>query len=332
MINAKPLLPNGLAQRIFRTRAEDRFPLGIEHQRIYIVPSQRGFAFLLALAICLVASINYQLNLGYALSFLLSGLFIASLLHTYRNLAGLTLEKLNAADVDCGDKAQFALQLRNASRQDRIGIEIRYDGGREVTDVPAQQSTTIRLPVQTTQRGYHSIGRITLSSQYPIGLWSTWSYCHAPATVLVYPKAEQNPPPIPYSQLDDSAPNLATSSDGDVASLREYQPGDPLTRVAWKQAARSGKLQVRELETANTSGAIELALPDTKLSDTELQLSRLYAWVKNAHQGGSVFTLRLGLTQFGPGQGSEHYKACAKALAEHALPTNTATQLRESNH
>ncbi len=329
MINAKPLLPNGLSQRIFRTRAEDRFPLGIEHQRIYIVPSQRGFAFLLALAICLVASINYQLNLGYALSFLLSGLFIASLLHTYRNLAGLSLEKLVAANVDCGDTAQFILQLHNSSNEDRIGIEVRYNGGRVVTDVPAQQKTGICLPVQTHQRGYQSIGRITLSSQYPIGLWSTWSYCHAPAAVLVYPKAENNPPPIPFTNVDDSAPNSSVDNEGDVASLREYQPGDPLTRVAWKQAARSGKLQVRELETASTAGTIELALPDTNLSDTESQLSRLYAWVKRAHQSGSVFTLRVGHTQFGPSKGTEHYKACINALAVHALPNHPETLLNE---
>ena len=71
-----------VSQRFFRARPEDVLPLKIEHQRIYIVPSKRGLAFLTALAVCLIASINYQLNLGYALSFLLSGLFFASSLHT----------------------------------------------------------------------------------------------------------------------------------------------------------------------------------------------------------------------------------------------------------
>jgi len=193
-----------VSQRFFRARPEDVLPLKIEHQRIYIVPSKRGLAFLAALAVCLIASINYQLNLGYALSFLLSGLFFASLLHTYKNLAGITLESIHASSVATDDTAKFILRLSNTSTQDRIGIDVKYGEQFARTDLLAESTTNIELPLLAEKRGYLALGRLTFNSQYPVSLWTTWSYCHSPASVIVHPKPEQNPPPLPlaYSEGD----------------------------------------------------------------------------------------------------------------------------------
>jgi len=73
------LKQGALWQRAFRARAEDYLPHKVSHQRIYIVPSKRGAAFVLTLLLMLIASINYSLSLGYALSFVLTGLFAATL-------------------------------------------------------------------------------------------------------------------------------------------------------------------------------------------------------------------------------------------------------------
>ena len=51
-------------QRLFRTRALDLLPHKVEHQRIYILPTRRGWAFLAALLLMLIASINYALSLS----------------------------------------------------------------------------------------------------------------------------------------------------------------------------------------------------------------------------------------------------------------------------
>lgn len=318
-----PLLSNAITQRIFRKRPEDKLPLSIEHQRIYIVPSKRGFAFLLALLICLIASINYQLNLGYALSFLLAGLFAASLLHTYKNLAGTTLVALHANPTVCGDTAKFNLKLSNPSQQDRIGINITYRKQSTHTDLRAEESGTVELPLLTTHRGYQPIGRLSLSSQYPIGLWTTWSYCHTPAGVVVHPKPEPNPPSIPRALSDGTGDSLKGGFEGDVASLRDYVPGDPLTRIAWKRAARGGSLQVRELEENNPGGDIELSTAATELVDTEAQMSRLAAWVNEAHRSGAAYSLTLSGTHLDPSSGNSHRSACMDALAMYK--NNTAT-------
>ncbi len=307
----------GVTQRFFRHRPEDALPLTIEHQRIYIVPSKRGFAFLAALVVCLIASINYQLNLGYALSFLLAGLFSASLLHTYKNLAGISLESVQGISVSQGNTAKFMLRLGNKSTNDRIGIDVKYGNNWARTDLQADSITNLELPVSATERGYLSLGRLTFTSQYPISLWTTWSYCHTPTWVIVHPQAEQNPPPLPcaYKEGDGDAAQL--SNDGDVAGLREYVPGDSLTRVAWKRAARtggSGELHVRELEHEQAGGDIDLTLGLTNAHGVEAQLSRLAAWVNEATKRGASFSLTLDGQTINTNTGGAHRLQCMDAL------------------
>ena len=45
----------------------------LTQRNVYILPTRAGWMFALTLLVLLVASINYQLNLGYVLTFLLAG-------------------------------------------------------------------------------------------------------------------------------------------------------------------------------------------------------------------------------------------------------------------
>jgi len=319
-----PLTRKGVNQRIFRTRPEDALPLTVQHQRIYIVPSRRGLAFLVALIVCLIASINYQLNLGYALSFLLVGLFSASLLHTYRNLAGTRIDSIGAADVTLGEPIKFNLRLANHNRQPRIGIDIVQAATTARCDLPAGKQTAAELTVPTTKRGQQPIGRLTLTSQFPVGLWTTWSYCHINASAVVFPKPEHKPPPLPRKAIDGEADAMSHNSSGDVSNLREYQAGDPLTRIAWKRAARGAGLHVRELEENTPGGDVELHIGATELHDTEAQMSRLAAWVNVAHQAGSAYALVLPTRRIDTNSGENHRKECLTALALYGLSPSGA--------
>ena len=55
------------------------------------MPTRAGLVFALTLLVLLVASINYQLNLGYVLTFLLAGSGAVSMHMTHGTLRGLTL-------------------------------------------------------------------------------------------------------------------------------------------------------------------------------------------------------------------------------------------------
>jgi hypothetical protein len=63
----------------------------LRQRNLYIVPTRAGLVFGLTLLLLLVASINFQLNLGYALTFLLAGSAIVSMHMTHATLRGLAL-------------------------------------------------------------------------------------------------------------------------------------------------------------------------------------------------------------------------------------------------
>ena len=243
-------------------------------------------------------------------------------MHTYKNLAGITLESMHARSVTCGDTAKFILRLSNNSSQDRIGIDVKYGPHFARTDILSESTTNVELPILAEKRGYLSLGRITLTSQYPVSLWTTWSYCHTPATVIVHPKPEENAPPLPHAYAEGGANTEQQSFEGDVAGLRDYIPGDALTHIAWKRAARTGGtggLHVREMEQHQLGGDIELTLRHTNAQGVEAQLSRLAAWVNEATQTGASFALTLSDHRIETGTGEKHRLACMDALGTHKV-------------
>ncbi len=222
-------------QRVFRTRAEDSLPHTVTHQRIYIVPSKRGAAFLLTLLLMLIASINYALSLGYALSFLLTGLFAASLLHTYRNVAGLCVTSIKSDNTFALEDARFDISLLNHQARTRHGIRLSAQKGDYTrVRVEANDKACATLAIKTQARGVCKLGRLTLQSDWPLGLWTCWSYLHVHSQCLVYPQPEQDAPPLPTDVGSQEGARSATSLQGDVAGLRDYQPGDSIAPLPGK--------------------------------------------------------------------------------------------------
>ena len=218
-----------IAQRLLRTRAEDALPIRIEHQRIYILPTRRGWAFLGALLLMLLATVNYSLSLGYALCFLLTGMFSATLLHTYRNLAGIELRHVEAEPVFAGETLRFVPRLANPRGPARHGIRLRADAGASDTgDLDPGGEAMLTLPVPGTRRGPQPLGRLTLESDWPLGLWTAWSYVHAPCTGLVWPRPESDPPPLPAEPAGERE-GAAASLPAPAGTSRACAPTCPAT-------------------------------------------------------------------------------------------------------
>ena len=322
-------------QRVFRTRAEDALPIRIEHQRIYILPTSRGWAFLGALLLMLIAAVNYSLSLGYALCFLLTGMFSATLLHTYRNLAGIELRRVATDPVFAGERLPFVLTLANPTRLERHGVRVRTrERGEEAggdarearspargvegrTDLAAGAEARLTLPVPTALRGPRPLGRLTLDSDWPLGLWRAWSYVHAPCAGLVFPRPEREPPALPAEPSAASGGATRHASRGDVAGLRPYVPGDAPTTIAWKSLARGQGLHVRTFDAEGGPSRTRLTLGATGLATVEAQLSRLAAWVLAAEATRADYAVELPAASLAAGRGDAQRRDALTALALH---------------
>ena len=224
---------------VYQLRGPQHGALVLEHRRVYILPVSHGYLYALVLLIMLAGSINYQLSLGFVLTFLLAGLGINGMLHTFRNLANLRVSAGRTRSVFVGQNAEFPLRIENPTPVARASIEVAHPGaGAQSFDVPAQGEIAVLVPLPAAKRGLLQLGRLTLITRFPLGLFRAWSYAHFDIDCIVFPAPETPgvPLPPPTGEMGEGA--TSASGNEDFAGLRPYHAGDSLSRIAWKADAR----------------------------------------------------------------------------------------------
>jgi uncharacterized protein (DUF58 family) len=246
-------------QRLFRHAPADHDPVTLRHRRIYLLPTRRGVAFLATLGMTLLTSLNYSLSLGFVVTFMLAGLMASALVHTFRNLSGIELRPLAAGETFAGSVMPFTLVLAGGATP-RYAISLGARGCTTVTvDVVPDSALPVALELLTPRRGRIVLGRITLSSDYPLGLWHAWAYVHFPLAGIAFPTPEAGPPPLPTGDTGQDDVAVTRGADADLAGLRSYQPGDPLQRVAWKAVARGAGWHTKQFEGGSGADASRLS-------------------------------------------------------------------------
>ena len=311
-------------QRFWRLAPSDRDPVILRHSRIYILPTRRGFALIATLVVMLLTAMNYALSLGYAMTFVAAGMVAAALLATFRNLAGIASAPVAAGEAFAGGEVTFTLSLASRDRE-RTGIVVSAsDGESEVIDLPADATRPVVLSVVAPRRGSQPLGRVTLSSNFPLGLWRGWAYVHFPFSAFIYPAPETAPPLSPTSRLGIDPQRAARAADAELGGLRDYERGDPHNRIAWKAVARGGGWYTKQFEGGSGSGALDLDWSELPPGlDEESRLSRLTAWVLAAERETRAFGLRLPGAALERGQGAGHRRAALTALASFGEPKPT---------
>jgi uncharacterized protein (DUF58 family) len=300
---------------VFRRHAPEQGVVFLGQRRVYVLPTRHGITFALAVILMLFGSINYGLSLGFVLTFLLAGLGVVSILHTFRNLAHLYVSAGRVDDVFAGETARFGLVLESRADFDRFAIDLSDQGPSVTCDVPARRIVYVSVGVPARKRGWLQLPRITIETRYPLGLTRAWSYVQPDMRALVYPAPDNAPlpPSEPIPDVGDSV-SMGAGMD-DFAGLRPYQASDSPRHIAWKALARGGPVLTK---TFSGRAAPELwfdwaALPATM--GTEAKLSRLTRWVMLAHRDGARFGLKLPGIALGPAQGQAHKERCLRELA-----------------
>lgn len=294
-------------------------PVILSQRRVYVLPTRAGLGFATALAVMLLGAINYNLGLGYALTFLLGGVGVIAIFHTYRNLVRLTIKPGRAVPVFAGEVACFHLRLQ--AGDDRRNLRLAVAGSAEtMTDVSAEAGGDACLKLPASHRGWLPLPRVTIDTVFPLGLIRAWSYCAPDFRCLIYPRPAAAAPPLPVGAGDGGGPFQGQSGNEDFAGLRGHQPADPPRHVAWKIAARRGP--DLPLMTKQFSGAASAKIwldwnmvPGSP--DEEARLSILTRWALDAHEAGISWGLRLPARQFAPGSGADHLQQALRALALH---------------
>jgi len=316
-LNIQRLFP--LLANLMRSRRIDAGAVVLNRKRIYILPTRRGLLFAVLLLAMLLGSINYGLSLGFVLTFLLAGLGLVGMLHTYRNLAGVQITAGGVTPVFAGEAAQFYLCLAAPGQRLALGLAWKKQAQQWVDLItPGPHCAPVNVPAP--QRGWLSPGRFTLSTEFPLGLFHAWSYINFANRCVVYP-APLASHDLTLGESADQSGVLTTRVEGadDFTGLREYRPSDAPRHVAWKASTKSETLLTKQFATP---GSTILWFDFDALTDPdiEVRLSRLTGMILQAEQSQLTYGLRLPDSEFAPDLGEKHRARCLQALALFGLP------------
>ncbi len=304
-------------QKWFEARLPLRDVVTLTQRTVYILPTGPGFMLGATVLLLLVASINYQLNLGYLLTFLLTGSAVVGMHVCHGTLRGLTMSLIAPDAQFTGASAVIGINLQSQRRSTRHGIGLALLGSDHWVwaDVPPQGIATVHVAFKPRRRGLHRVPTLTAETRFPLGTFRVWTVWRPAAQVLVYPAPEAGAPPLPPGEpRSGSASAAQQQGTGEYDGVRGYRRGDPMKLIVWKKAAKADELVSRDAAQAQR---FELWLDQrhTGAAHPEQQLSRLCAWVLKADQLGLDYGLRLGSLEIKPGTGELHKRRCLEALA-----------------
>jgi uncharacterized protein (DUF58 family) len=287
----------------------------LTRRHIFIVPTRHGLAFAGMLFLMLIGATNYQLSLGFALTFLLGAMGAVSILHAFRTLAGLEVCAGKTTPGFAGETVAFGIDLTNCSPRPRLALALSYPGGAIVRcDLSPGQTRRLALFTVADRRGWLKLQRLTVSTCYPLGLFRAWAPVALELRCLVYPRPEaaRFPPPAVLHLLGGGRNGLGAGDD--FLGLRDYRPGDSPRHIAWKAAAQE-RGTLTKLFGGHAAKEVWLDWEGLAGLETETRLSRLTRWVLDCDALGIPYGLRLPGTTRAPALTPEHRRACLEALA-----------------
>lgn len=301
-----------------RRAARDR-AITLDRNRIFILPSAQGLLYAALTFVMLLGAANYNNSLAFILTFLLMGTSLVALLQTYRNLAGLSLRAGRCAPVFCGETARFEVMVENPAGGGRHALALQRGEGEPVwfqLDGPRHvaQRSVVTVAVETDRRGLLQLGRLQLTTRYPLGLFRACVYVNFDLECVVYPRPARQTQAAARTAGGPQGRASDAGGNDDFIGHREYRPGDPPRHVDWKAAARADTLLSKRFGS-HEQAECWLDWNDHEGCDTETRLARLCRAVLDAEAGGLRYGLKLPSVVLAPARGEAHRHQCLRALA-----------------
>jgi uncharacterized protein (DUF58 family) len=290
----------------------------LRFRRIRLGVSRAGALFIVFTIAAGAVAVNSGNNLLFLLVAAVLALFAVSGILAYINIQGLLASLALPEEVFAGHPATVSLELTNAKRWfGSYLLACGDDGdGHVITDLPAGR--TGKLPFRKTfsDRGYGTIGEITLMSEFPFGLVRRGGTFTPPASCLVFPR----PLAVSWKMIEDAEREGDESEfrragvGGDYRGLRDYQQGDNIARVDWKGWLRHRRLLTKEFESEGAA-PVTFSWDGVPGPDSESRIGQLTWLVRTSFRRGRAVGLVLPDRSFPPAGGSSHRRALLTALA-----------------
>ncbi|MGE6330686.1 DUF58 domain-containing protein [Psychrobacter pacificensis] len=319
--------------RWFASRAPKNDSATLNLRNVYIFFSREGMLFAVLLVITFIAGINYGNNLVLGLCFYLVSVWLISFHVTFAHISGLQVRLLEVTMTEAGTPAWVTLQLKSESRQPRRQLLFEFEQAADKKDksgtnrqssilvTSLQSEQTIRLPVQTYNRGPLGLPRLIIKTVYPLGIMRAWSYVYFARKTWVYPKPEAFDWQVQYSVASSEDLPIGgqyRQGQDDFERLDNYVEGESLARVSWGHVARGqGMFTKHFADPVGHEQTLDYA--DMPGAHHEQKLAQLAHGALTLGQLGVPFQMRLPNdtpTSAAVGDGETFAQACLLRLAK----------------
>ncbi len=311
-----------------------RIPQQTEHTlnsgNILIYPTRFGLAYLFFVVLTFLLGTNYQNNIILLFSYLLVSLFITVMLHSFYNFSQLNIRSKASVQGYVGDTLYIPVTI--SSNKVRFDINIEFSNKafgcvKETVQQIQPGQHSIKLSYNTVQRGLINLGRLTVYSEYSLGIFKSKAILNFGHQALVFPK----PKPIiskhsfEKSELGDSNTEqyyINLPGTEDFAELKSFVQGESRARTAWKQLAK-GQGHFSKHYQASYGHRQCLKLNDMPGHDIETKLSHLSFLVCDYTAKNQGFSLELSnnksqsTIKVDYNLGVNHQQECLTALANY---------------
>lgn len=204
-------------------------------------------------------ALNTGRDVVFNLAYLLTATLLLSYLWAWQSLRSINLRRITRTRRgQVGEFAEETFEVTNRSRLPKLWLEIHdfsklpwHAASRVISSLGPNSAYRWQVKTLCTERGRFRLGPIELRSGDPLGIFDRVQPLPASDYLVVYPMVVD---------LLSFEPASAVLSGGEarrrrtyevttnVASVRDYAPGDSLNRIHWPTTARTRRLMTKEFE------------------------------------------------------------------------------------
>jgi uncharacterized protein (DUF58 family) len=216
-----------------------------------------GVIFLSILA--LIGALATGRDIFFNITYMLGLLLIVSFLWAWSNINWLHLSRVTRTRrTQAGRPMEERFAVRNTSIIPKLWLEIRdysklpgHYASKVVNGLGSRAGFTWRITTICTQRGRYRLGPLKIRTSDPFGLFPMERDLTPTTNIVVYPLTKdihQFALPIGVLPGGDALRRRTHYVTTNAAGVREYAPGDSISRIHWPSTARRNRLIVKEFE------------------------------------------------------------------------------------
>ena len=220
----------------------------------------RTFWLIMAFAALMALGAIRTRDIWFERMFVLAILVVfASLLWAWFSIQPITVTRTAREHrQQVGQYFKEKFQVQNHSAFSRLWVEIcdlsnlkGQPGSKVLAQIAPHEDRIYLSRTLLTKRGLINLGPMRIISGDPFGIFKSSRLIASTNQLLVYPHffRLENFPALPgYLSGGRQRKQKTTEVTPYAAGVREYQPGDPLSRIHWRTTARRDRTMVKEFE------------------------------------------------------------------------------------